>query len=63
MAEIEKAKGNPRREVFLFLKSEKKSIKKLLKELGNFNSQTKEKAKMIFRKTAQKVIKVGVLVS
>jgi len=63
MAEIEKAKGSPRRGVFSFLKREKKSIKKLLKILGDFKSQIKEKAKMIFKKTAQKVIKVGVLVS
>ena len=63
MAEIEKAKGSPKREVFSFLKREKNSIKKLLKGLGDFKSQTKEKHKMIFKETAQKVIKVGVLVS
>ena len=60
---MEKAKGSPKREVFSFLKREKNSIKELLKILGDFKSQTKEKHKMIFKETAQKVIKVGVLVS
>jgi len=63
MAEIEKANGSPKRGVFSFLKREKNSIKELLKILGNFKSQTKEKLKIIFKKTVDIVIKVGVLVS
>ena len=56
---MEKAKGSPKREVFSFLKREKNSIKELLKILGDFKSQTKEKHKMIFKETAQKVIRLG----
>ena len=63
MAEMEKAKGSPKREVFSFLKREKNSIKELLKILGDFKSRTKEKLKIIFKKTADIEIKVGVLVS
>jgi len=68
MAEIEKANGSPKRRVFSPPTAggggrEKNSIKKLLKILGDFKSRTKEKLKIIFKKTAAKVIKVVVLVS
>jgi len=63
IAEIEKANGSPKRGVFSFLERKKNSTKKLLKILGALKSQTKEKLKIIFKKTAAKVIKVGVLVS
>ena len=63
MAEREKAKGSPKIAAFSFLKREKISMKKLLKMLEDLRSQIKLKLKIIFKKTVDIVIKVGVLVS
>ena len=63
MAEVEKAKGNPRIEIPVISVRLKKSLIKVVNRFDRAKKRVKEKARIIFKVTAETVIKVGVLVS
>ena len=63
MAEMEKAKGRPITEILSIPVRLKEFLIKSVNKFGFFNNQVREKARIIFKATAETVIRVGVLVS
>jgi len=63
MAEMEKAKDRPTTEILSIPVRLKEFLIKSVNKFGKVNNQVREKARIIFKKTEEMVIRVGVLVS
>ena len=60
---MEKAKGRPTTEILSIPVRLKEFLIKSVNKFGKVNNQVREKARIIFKKTEEMVIRVGVLVS